>query len=480
MKLDDLLNITSQEMTKGSKKKRFVRGAGVIIGAISSKVFLKPNQRLVARDSKAYQGLIIGSSMGINVIVNGYFNVIAADEFFDLWDPVTGKLLIPISHLGGIIFFSVASAACFAFLDLDSMYINFGLQVFTYTTQHFFAIKDAYDTIIPQKPPKDLNESDFRNDQKTLVKKIDQSIEELYQHFDRGGSVSQFLNEDNEIGLEAIESWISQQKTKTVVEKPTGKCRQGSYYGSQMVGAGVTVIGNFGFHSVAVNGFKELYFLDLSDQASWGLASFCMIFVYGLALIVTKRTIDQVCAIIQEGITSNNIPYFIRKNLIISLTLGLPLTIMAIFSFGSSMRLTQEAIYPIEASNPPNFQGLDGDQRKAEDFYSYITAIVNIIFNLFPVGPVVETSVKNIKYYFGSTVEKQQVQVIDFFKALRNRVVKATVETVSVDPSSTAINSDSKPPSGFMQTCGQRFWSLWGYPRPDPFNDADEPFFLSP
>jgi hypothetical protein len=92
---------------------------------------------------------------------------------------------------------------------------------------------------------------------------------------------------------------------------------------------------------------------------------------------------------------------------------------------------------------------------------------------------VVETTVKNIKYYFGSTVEKQQVQVIDFFKALRNRVVKATIETVSANSSSTAINSGSNPPSGFMQTCGQRFWSLVGYPQPDPFNDEDEPYVLS-
>ncbi|MBS0350128.1 MAG: hypothetical protein JSR33_02890 [Proteobacteria bacterium] len=493
MRLNNLLKLTREKSTH-SKVQMVARGLGVIIGTYSSFLFLSSNQRFVAGYNKFWQYLITGSSISINAIVNSYFNVIAADDISDFWDPVNKKLLISKTRLGIIIFFSVTSACSFALLDLDSTGIKFALQIATYSTQHFFFLNDLSQTIFSKKP-KEQAEKEFFAENEKLKDKIEKSITALYQSFDNENLIQQFILENDQINLDEIESFIEQQEIKITGKdaeqkesthaKPKTNCqwRQTPYYTSQAVGGFITAIGNLCFYNSAINEFPDVEFLHLTEIPSavtWGVAGLCMIPVLGMAFILTKRTIDQVFAMVKEGINGDSIPYFIRKNIKISLVVGIPMTIFAFFSYGPTYRLTQESIYPIWDGNPPNFGWLDPFHGKLKGFYSYSTAIATIIFNIFPVGTVVDAFVKNCKYYFGSPVEKQQIKVLNFFNALRNRVGKATFETVSVSPA-TAINSLeepllAQPQSSLMRSCGQTIWAACFGKKlnNEPFYDSDE------
>jgi len=177
--LDAIADVTEKEAETIPLKKTLFKLGGVIIGGIASKVYFLPAQRLTEDDSPFYGTLLVVSTVGINVVVNAYYDVIASQEYFDLWDPITKKLIMPLWHLGGLGLSSFASAFCFAFLELENTsigaYFNFGLQLIIYTTQHIIAVKDLYD-LWPQWPAIKRAEEKFRQHQSKIIDRFDAAL----------------------------------------------------------------------------------------------------------------------------------------------------------------------------------------------------------------------------------------------------------------------------------------------------------------
>ncbi len=84
MKFASVAQLTVEESKTNPVKKQFFAFGGIVIGGIAAKVFFKPTQRLVQGDSKVFGMLKIVSNVGINVVVNCYFDIIASRQYFDL------------------------------------------------------------------------------------------------------------------------------------------------------------------------------------------------------------------------------------------------------------------------------------------------------------------------------------------------------------------------------------------------------------
>ncbi len=400
----------------------------------------------------------------------------------------THQLNMSNLSLGALVFGSLTSAFCFAFLDLDpenlATYADFILQIITYGAQHFFALEDLYN-LLPEWPAHKNANAEFRRGQAFILDKLDVALYEANKGFYRNTlPVSDYFKTDGKLDINYLTNWIDQQ-FMPVQTPPPSVWRNLIYYPAQTLGFLITLVGNFGYHNDTVNGFKKLKFLSLTTNAAWSLATVCMFPVYSLAIIITYRIIDKLFKLFSGEITVDDISFSIKKMFKFSLFTNGTLSAMAIFSFCTAVSLLNDAIYGGNPDNPPQFSGLDTPEQKFRAFYVYATMISLVIFNIFPVPEVADFLAKKMLLWFGAHEDKQKIEVLDFIAAMRTRAAKATPATFEPktpteskpininDKTIVSVNGDLKAPlldqtlprRNFCQEITQTFCSFFSFSR---------------
>lgn len=448
--LDAIADVTVEVAKTTPLKKTLFKLGGIIIGGIATKVYFLPAQRLTEDDSQFYGTLLVVSTIGINVVVNAYYNVIASQEYFDLWNPITKKLIMPLRHLAVLGLSSFASAFCFAFLELENTgigaYFNFALQSVIYTTQHTIAVKALYD-LWPQWPAIKRAEEKFRQRQAKICDRFDAALFNANKGFYRKTlAVENFFIED-ELNINYLVNWIEQQSLPEKINSTPSLSFQTFYYSMQILGFLATFIGNIGYHNDTINGFMKFKYFS---EYVWIIATVCMIPVYSLGFTATYQNIKKVFELFKGNFNVDDIPLSIKKTPVFSTICGGGLLTWSLFSFCSALKLLQEAIYGGNPDNLPQFSAMDISQIMRW-IYDYSTIISTVLFNIFPVPEVLDFLAKKFCLYVsGSQKDKQQIQLLEFLGAMRNRAVKALPPTfvaeTKEEKSTNGTSHSIKPP----------------------------------
>lgn len=396
--------------------KSFLKIAAIVVGGYGAKVYWEP--------AMANDDLLSGiSAVGINTVVNGYYNILSIQQYEDLRYSDTKKLIIPGSHFVILVFSSVSSAFCFAALsfkdaDSNSRLPDFIVQMFIHTAQLFVSMFELYKTI-PEWPSNKESKTLYRQKQTEIICKFDAALTELNQGFaDQSLAIENFFNQD-EIDEDYLNNWIAEQ---ILEEKPNIKsrsyCYQVFYLTVQFIGSIATMVGNIGYHDDTQ---KSLIKAGLNKNFAWVVSSSCMIPVWFLGLLSTYRAIDKIL-----NFNIFDIINLIKKTSWINMSIQLGLLGLSIFSYASALELLREAIYGADPNNPPNFSSWDTSNQALQPYYEWSVRITIDIFNVICAPEIAEYCEKKYRKETAKSDDRRRIELIEHVQAKRNKAMTSS------------------------------------------------------
>ncbi len=397
---------------------------GVIIGGYAAKVYYQPAKDQAKGDNPVIGIIKVSSAVGINTLVNAYYNYISVQLYLDLRYADTKKLIMPKSHSLILGFMSVTSAFCFAVLSFkdannNSRIPDFCVQMLIYTAQHFVAMLEIY-KLIPEWPSNKKSKALYRNKQNEIVTKLETALNKLNQGFKEKTLTSENFFNENDLDENYLIDWINEQILEDEVKPKSSSCLFTILYSTiQIIGFVATMIGNVGFHNDTQNSLKKA---GLSEMVAWFSSSFCMIPVWALGILSTYRSIDKIFSLNIFDILRD-----IKKTSWINTSIKIISFSLTILSYASALQLLQEAIYGGSSENPANFSSFDTADQIMRPWYEWSTRLTIIFFNAIPVPEVAEfgESLYNRKFPKSNEV-KQEYAVIEHVKKMRDKAVTSS------------------------------------------------------
>lgn len=461
--LAQLIQRAEIDLTAPKCSRKVLEAIAVSFGILSAVIYIDPTKRITEGDAPfiRYSGRL--GTIGINAIVNVFFDVDMVRDILHLKDPITGRWSDPTGDLAVTFGLSVISAFAFAFLGLGDnslpllsekesenlSYVIFLMLIPVYTAQHYFGILNAIrEGRLSFKLHKATSEALAIKDK--LVSQIEAALFHLNTQFylnsvHNGPRYSGYLGPtayfraDKALDMDALLREI-QDLSLPAPEKRDLSCLTHCFVnGLQITGLAVQTIGNLGYHNSTINGFSKL----LNNLTlAWILASSSMAPVYTLAFVLSFQTINNLVNFLAVVLSklyhkkSKEIwlmfPYSMRRAPFFSLITGSALIYLSAFSFFTSVVLLNEAIYNDNSDNPAHFGGMDNAEREGKMFYIPAGAAGAIVFNAFPVIPLVGWLSESYCNRFGIPGDKAAIQVLKTLKEVRARVERIPAEVFTV------------------------------------------------
>lgn len=409
-----LRNLFAQSLRGPSTLKKVSYVGNTLIGVAASLVYIGSAMALVQDANPAYAVLVVSSGVSINAILNIYFNLLAVRILFSVIDPITSQLTVSKVELAITLLLSIGSAFPFAFLSLqDKIFIpssvNFPLQLFCFTTQHFIPIMAIVVMVGNCRSSAHLRAEQIRSSLIQVLNKALITLENPAKNL-RPSLQGEICDEKGLTHPEKLAHYVAAIQvdedsimgsdlalTSSHISPRIGKrVTQGVYYLFQALGTFIQVVANVGYINVTFTGFNQK--LAFSRNAAWALTITCMSPPLLLSFMLSHDNIKKISELLSlgyekasEGTLKCALPK-IEKNFCFQLFFGALLTLFSVLSFGTSVQLFKDALSPINPENPPQFAWMLTDNEILNSMLIGITAFGACFFNIFPVPEVVESS----------------------------------------------------------------------------------------
>jgi flagellar motor component MotA len=423
--LEALIVSALNEIQTPSKLKKAMIVAGAIIGTAASFVYYGPTEEMIKEKeySTVFSYILVTSALGINALLNSYFNALAIKIMFNLRNPLTKKLKVSKKVLFATGIASAFSAFVPAFLAPPKQtifsYVNFFGQLVCHTMQSYVGIMTTFLLI-----------NKFTHQDNHL--KLAQSIDILLDQYSLDG-------ERFETSTEAT---IFPQKTAQLImetsmlEMPSESktwLKKSVYGVAQGVGSVAQVVSLIGFLNNTVNGFH----LEMGDYIAWAMGIAAILPVTLVSLQVSWDSIKKLFTI-NPFKPFATMPYEMKKTPWFSSICLLISTPLAALSFYTTLDLLLDAIYGNSESNPSQFAWMDKDE-KLKLYYMILGCFGTDFFNAFPL-PEVQNTLSRWFYLLKANPEEAQEyhKKSNFIEVLET--VKENVEEIQPEPAISESN----------------------------------------
>ncbi len=432
--LPDLCRDAYEQIENPPLKKKIATVLAWVFGGLAVWVYYGETLEFTRDKSVYYAHFAVAASMIGNIAVNGFYNNDAVQELFLLRDSQTGKVIVPGVDLGVTFVISGLSSFAFAFLVLEDNFVsflNFFLQVVTYTAQHYFSVMTIFKLFREEKSKR--RHPNSHKAKSKITKKIEGLTAKIIADFcqNRYEEIKSLYIFDEELfkvnidtlSDRIISECISDSEEETKCDC-VGNLKTLLFWSIQSVGVLSQVIGNIGYCNSTLNGWESLS----NRTTSIVMTSLTMPPLLWLSCYVSYQLINSITNFLKEiisqecGEIGRKLPYAVRKSPLFSIFFGVGLSVMAIFSFYTSLELLMDAVYDKHPEeNPAWFGWLDRND-------SYQTVLVEatrisvIIFNLFPVIEVQGFLSQLFCYLKGTDDERKILKLIWGMGSLARRV----------------------------------------------------------
>lgn len=431
-KLIELGNFVLDQIEHPSRTRIGFTGLAWTLGLFAVYVYYSETLEFTKDKPITYSHFAVAASLIGNAVVNGFYNNDAVQELFSLKDPVTGEMTVPVFDLGATAVISGFSAFAFAFLVLKPnviAFLNFILQLVTYTAQHYFSVMTIFRFIREQMSQ--ARNKDSRHAKLQMSKKVEGLMAEVIEKFcqNQHSEIENLFFFEDKISIPRLTNAILEQ-TVVLLEPPESRWpgRMFFFYSAHTLSLLSQCIGNIGYFNSTINGWRTFF----SKEQSIVLSVLTMLPLFWLSFYVSIKNINKITDLLMKIFRKilsgksreiwHEFPYAIRKSPWFSTITGLGLSVMAIFSFYTALELFMDAVYNIHPDDDPEWFGwLDHDE-KLQTLYTEATRISVILFNIFPVPEVQGFLSQIFCYWTGTAQEKKNLKFIWVLESLARRI----------------------------------------------------------